>query len=98
MSTLIVRVELHGPIKDYNQLHQWMRAQGFSTTIMGSDRSVYHLPTAIYQIVGDYTPLGLADWLRANMPKCGSMPDPWIFVSRGDDAAWANLPKTSMAA
>ena len=55
MATFIVRVELHGADEweDYDKLHSEMENEGFSRTITGSDKVVYHLPTAEYRIASD---------------------------------------------
>lgn len=98
MTTFIVRIELHAPRKDYLQLHQWMGQNGFGTTICARDGYDYQLPTANYQFVADASALKLAEVLSQNMPKCGSIPDPWIFVSSGEETAWANLKKVAKAA
>ena len=49
MAKFTTRVELHdGDDDDYSNLHKYMREEGFSRTIEGSDGKRYRLPTAEY--------------------------------------------------
>lgn len=54
MAKFTVRVELHdGRERDYTQLHEAMRDEGFSHAIRDSDGTEYYLPTAEYNFDGD---------------------------------------------
>lgn len=58
MAQFITRVELHGVNHDhsaYQVLHGAMEKAGFSRTIKGSNNITYHLPTAEYNLIGNYT-------------------------------------------
>lgn len=55
MNRFTTRVELHGAT-DYDLLHEEMEKEGFTRTIFDDETGVeYHLPTAEYNKVGDYT-------------------------------------------
>ena len=58
MAQFITRIELHGTNHNetpYQILHDAMAANGFKRTIAGETGAVYHLPTAEYEITGNYT-------------------------------------------
>lgn len=57
MSLYTIRVELHNATSqsDYQNLHQNMQKKGFSTTIKADNGALYHLPTAEYNIEGNYS-------------------------------------------
>jgi hypothetical protein len=56
MASFTTRVELHGATySDYETLHAAMDAEGFSRKIKSDDGTVYHLPTAEYNRIGELT-------------------------------------------
>lgn len=62
MSIFTVRVELHDANwQDYDNLHKRMAAAGFHRTITADSGTKYHLPTAEYDIDGNYTRQGVLD-------------------------------------
>jgi hypothetical protein len=58
MAKFTTRVELHeikkGEQPNYELLHACMKKQGFSQTIKSESGTVYELPTAEYNIHGEY--------------------------------------------
>lgn len=51
MASFTVRVELHdADWDDYEQLHGYMKKEGFARTIRSDDGITYHLPTAEYNL------------------------------------------------
>lgn len=55
MGKFTPRVELHGATEpDYEVLHEAMKKRGFSRTILDEDGIEHHLPTAEYNLIGDY--------------------------------------------
>jgi hypothetical protein len=52
----MTRVELHDAnYQDYTNLHAYMAAEGYTTTIRGSDGKTYQLPPAEYHLDGAYS-------------------------------------------
>ena len=53
MANYLARVELHSATySDYENLHSYMHARGYSRYITGDDGKAYHLPTGTY--VGNF--------------------------------------------
>ena len=51
MTWFTTRVELHNATyQDYTKLHLCMEAEGYATTIRGSDGNTYQLPPAEYHL------------------------------------------------
>lgn len=56
MAQYITRVELHDAVwSDYTKLHEAMRGQGFSQAIASDDGTIYELPPAEYNYIGQET-------------------------------------------
>ena len=56
MPKFTTRVELHNANgDDYDNLHDEMKAEGFTRTIKNSDGESYRLPTAEYNYIGNNT-------------------------------------------
>jgi len=56
MTSYTTRVELHdAESDDYTRLHAAMKKQGFTQTITSDKGTVYPLPTAEYNYIGDRT-------------------------------------------
>ena len=55
MAKFTVGVELHdAEPEDYERLHELMENAGFSRTIRASNGTLYQLPTAEYNVEGNY--------------------------------------------
>jgi hypothetical protein len=51
MALFMARIELHNATyQDYANLHAYMAAEGYGTTIRGSDGQTYQLPPAEYHL------------------------------------------------
>jgi hypothetical protein len=56
MALFMARIELHSSTyQDYANLHSYMAAEGYATSIVGSDGRTYQLPPAEYHLNGGYT-------------------------------------------
>ena len=56
MALFMARIELHnGTYQDYTNLHSYMAAEGYATTIRGGDGRTYQLPPAEYHLNGAST-------------------------------------------
>jgi hypothetical protein len=90
MSSFTTRVELHSATHDdYNNLHAFMEAEGFSRLIRSSDGKWYHLPTAEYDRKGDLTAadvLGSAERAAARSGKRYS-----VIVTESNRRTWNGL-------
>lgn len=87
MASFITRVELHDAIPaDYTKLQAEMSAQGFSTTIVGSDGRAYRLPTAMYAS----SHLLDVDQVRDLASKAAGRTDKEaiVFVAEWSNASW----------
>lgn len=95
MPNFTTRVELHkaSTEKDYELLHSEMAKEGFSRTIKLSDETtVYHLPTAEYNIGGEsLTPEQVLDKAKRAATKTGKTF--MVLVTKADGRRyWYNLP------
>jgi len=91
MANYIARVELHSATyEDYEELHDYMRQQGFLRMIRGGDGKDYHLPTGTYVMrnsnVSGSDALGRAGNAAAQTGKKSS-----IIVADWDSATWRGL-------
>lgn len=56
MSQYITRIELHDAVwSEYTKLHEAMRGEGFSQAIASNDGTIYELPPAEYNYIGQET-------------------------------------------
>lgn len=94
MPQFITRVELHGVNHDhstYQLLHEAMKLKGFLRTITGSNNVTYHLPTAEYNIMADYTLNQVLELAKSAASVIGKPSS--ILVSHINQATWENLPQ-----
>ncbi len=91
MASFTTRVELHGNAtwSDYDMLHQAMEAEGFSRTITADSGTEYHLPTAEYDIVGDFDKSGVLSKARRAAAKTGKSNS--VLVTESNGRLWINL-------
>lgn len=92
MEIFITRVELHGKSydeKSYEQLHEFMKAAGFSRTILGDDGVTYHLPPAEYYFSGNHT-IDTVFVLAQKAANAVTMKNA-VFVSHIKVAKWEGL-------
>jgi hypothetical protein len=91
MSSFTTRVELHSAAHDdYNNLHAYMEAAGFSRLIKSDDGTWYHLPTAEYNREGALT---IAD-VRASAQQAAARTGKTfcVLVSETTSRSWVGLP------
>jgi len=90
MASFTTRVELHDAVSgDYTTLHSEMKNKGFKQTITSDDGTVYNLPTAEYNYIGDKTRgevLGLAKSAAGVVKKSFG-----ILVTESAGRTWHNL-------
>jgi hypothetical protein len=92
MAKFTTRIELHGASeRDYNTLHEAMKERGFSRTIRNSKNVKYHLPTAEYDLIGDYQPDDVVDMARTAAAETGKKA--WVLVTEAKSRIWSGLPK-----
>jgi hypothetical protein len=93
MAGFFTRVELHhsSSSSDYETLHAAMLAAGFYRAITASDGKIYHLPTAEYHCVGQFT---LQTVLEAAKVAAAKTSKAFSILVTQPDNAWAscNLP------
>lgn len=90
MAYFVVRIELHGAsAADYNNLHTYMAAAGFSRTISGADGKRYELPSGMYSadLIANLTTV--RDNADAAAAKTGKTR--WVLATEGP-SAWKGLP------
>ena len=90
MSYYTTRIELHNAsYPDYERLHSAMQGVGFSRRVAGNDGKTYHLPTAEYLLVGNYS----ADSVRALAAKAADTVGKAyaVLVTDGANLAWQGL-------
>ena len=95
MNEFTTRVELHdATVKDYEKLHSEMENQKFSRTITSSDDgTIYHLPTAEYNKIGNFTKYDVLNSAKAAATQTGKKFSILVTVSNG--RTWTNLPVVS---
>lgn len=96
MATFMTRVELHGAKEtDYETLHTAMEAEGFSRTIIASDKKVYHLPTAEYYRVAQLTLQQALDSAKRAADKTKKTYA--VVVTESNGATWTGLAEVKKA-
>jgi hypothetical protein len=94
MPAFTTRIELHDATSaNYEKLHEEMEARGFSREIKGRDGTWKQLPTAEYNLTGDFTRsdvLDKADAAIAAIRKTGM-----TLVTESAGRTWRNLPEAS---
>lgn len=95
MASFIARVELHDARSlDYETLHREMAGEGFSRTITG-DKGVYELPTAEYDINGQYSRADILD--KADRAATKTLKRHGILVTEFAGCAWRGLKQVRAA-
>jgi hypothetical protein len=92
MAQFTVRVELHRAADaDYETLHDAMERRGFSRTIT-SDRAIdYHLPTAEYDIAGEYTRAAILEMAKAAADETNKKYG--VLVTEAVGRSWSGLER-----
>lgn len=96
MSSFTTRVELHSAsYDDYNNLHAFMEAEGFSRLIKADSGTWYHLPTAEYNREGALT---IAE-VRASAQRAANRTGKLfcVLVSESTSRSWVGLPECQLA-
>lgn len=89
MAKFTTRVELHeADSSDYDELHEHMKAEGFRTTISGSDNT-YVLPTAEYNYQGEVEIDDVLAWAKSAANKTGRKYS--ILVTEAVQRKWVGL-------
>lgn len=97
MGSFITRVELHdATYQNYVQLHEFMRQEGFTTTIQGNDGFDYHLPPAEYHLSANRTAQQVRELASHAADKTRKQSS--VFTSEYSSAAWIGLNKVKAAA
>lgn len=93
MAGFFTRVELHhsSSSSDYETLHAAMLAVGFYRAITASDGKTYHLPTAEYHCVGQFTPQTVLEAAKAAASKTNK---PFSILVTQPDNAWVSYNLT----
>lgn len=92
MSKFTVRVELHDADNDdYDTLHAAMKKKGFSRTIESGNGQIYHLPTAEYNVDGDYDTATVLD--KAKSAANTTNLEYGVLVTESAGRKWYGLPK-----
>jgi hypothetical protein len=93
MANFTTRVELHGSHKesDYELLHTEMGKQGFVRTIgTSSTNPGFHLPTAEYNKIGEFSTLKVLELAKVAATKTGK--EFSILVTKAEGSReWYNL-------
>jgi hypothetical protein len=90
MVDFTVRVELHGAEwEDYDALRVEMEAEGFASTIRGSDGTGYELPAGEYAISGDTTRQQILTRARLAAERSGY--NCAVLVTESAGRAWCGL-------
>jgi hypothetical protein len=85
-----VRIELHGASwSNYELLHEAMGEAGFSRTIVGSNGTEYHLPTAEYVLIGNYVTDHVRD--KADRAAARTGKKRAVLVAKSSESAWSGL-------
>jgi hypothetical protein len=97
MSQYITRVELHDAVwSDYVKLHEAMKREGFSQTIVGDNGAIYELPPAEYNYIGQETRGQVHD--KAQRAARTVKPSFAILVTEASGIIWSGLKLLKQAA
>jgi hypothetical protein len=97
MPQYITRIELHdADWKDYTQLHEAMRREGFRQSITSGDGAVYELPPAEYNYVGQETRSQVHD--KAKRAARSVKPSFAVLVTEATGVTWSGLKLLKAAA
>lgn len=90
MTSYTTRVELHdAEAGDYTKLHAAMKKEGFTQAITSGDGTVYPLPTAEYNYIGDRTRRQVLD--AAKQAAKTVVPSFGVLVTQSAGRTWHNL-------
>lgn len=93
MAKFTTRVELHGAAEsDYEVLHEAMENRGFSRTILNDDGVEYHLPTAEYNLIGEYKNDAVRNLAKIAAEETGKSAA--VLVTEGS-RRWSGLKKVT---
>lgn len=94
MARFTTRVELHKATEtDYETLHEEMANEGFSRTITSGENIEYYLPTAEYNLIGEYTPDSVREFAERAAKKTGKMHSILVTPATSDERRWSGLVK-----
>jgi hypothetical protein len=94
MTSFITRVELHKEQpSDYDTLHASMIKMGFSRLIISNDNISYRLPTAEYNISGNFTRGEVLDKAKEAVKDTGK--NAYILVTESAGRTWSGLEQIS---
>ena len=92
MSSFTTRVELHdATYGDYMKLHEAMRKKGFSQLITSDSGNMYHLPTAEYDISGNFNRSEILDLAKESIKLSGRSGA--VLVTETSGRTWSGLEK-----
>lgn len=92
MPRFTVRVELHQAHEsDYERLHEEMEDEGFRRTITDSKGVTFKLPTAEYNLEGEFTTDQANERAAAAAQRTGKRF--WILVTASNGRRWTGLPE-----
>jgi len=87
MARFIVRVELRDAnSEDYENLHEKMKAKGYSREIQDANGTWFYLPTAEYTALKNSTARAVRDEVRDI--ACSIKPLNYVLVSESADTSW----------
>jgi hypothetical protein len=97
MTQYITRVELHDAVwSDYDKLHEAMRREGFSQAIAADDGTIYQLPPAEYNYIGQETRAQVHD--KAQRAARSVKPSSAVLVTQANGITWSGLTVLKKAA
>lgn len=86
------RVLLHNAeSEDYENLHEFMEAEGFTRTIISDSGIEYHLPDAEYNLIGNYTGDTVRTMAKAAANKTKKKNA--VLVTPSNGRHWSGLDK-----
>lgn len=97
MTQYITRIELHDAVwSDYDKLHEAMRREGFSQAIAADDGTIYELPPAEYNYIGQETRAQVHD--KAQRAARTVKPSSAMLVTQANGITWSGLKVLKKAA
>ncbi len=96
MAKFTVRVELHAAsYADYEELHASMERRGFSRLITSDNGKTYHLPTAEYNLSGEYSRQQVLDSAEGAAAETGKSFA--VLVTESQGRTWNGLKEVAKA-
>ena len=93
MASFTTRIELHDAVSsDYITLHEQMKKENFTQTIISDDGIEYELPTAEYNCIGTLT----RNQVMASAKRAAEVTKKTysILITESNGRSWHNLNKT----